>query len=72
MRRVKRSFSKPLDPRWKLFRRAQGLKITRRAQEGDRFPETLDPDKHRARYAALRRRRAANKVARRSRKRNRR
>lgn len=37
----------------------------------DRFPETRDPDKRRARHAALRRRRAANKVAKQARKVNR-
>jgi hypothetical protein len=40
--------------------------------EGDPFPDQRDPAKHRARCAALRKRRAKNKVAKQSRKRNRR
>lgn len=49
------------------------IRMVRQAKiEGvDRFPETTDPDKRRARHAALRRRRAANKVAKQARKRNR-
>jgi len=40
--------------------------------ERDRFPETINADKRRQRHAALRRRRAANKVAKQARKANRR